>query len=536
MPVTLVWREAVAFHRRNLVQVLILIAVIMLTLAVGYQFESARMRARQSAITQDINDSIRRIVTASRVDERRLASLAGKPCSEIEAELTLRDVFVPYRRSAMMVQDGQVYCATLLGSLSIPLTAYLARGDSAQQIAFLAGTPMMPGVPVMAIYAPIDGSRGILYIVEGAYIADILARARASGATKASVSDGAGGTVTSENRFVKADARASSLNDIQVRVEPDTAKRRSDLILTEIFALFVGLIVCAVLVGGYNAGFTSRQRLERQVRAGLRRGEFYVEYQAIVDLQTDDWVGAEALLRWRHPRLGLIMPGTFIGEIETTSVIAPLTDFVLATALAELESCAFPDGFRVNVNLAPKHIEMHCFPNDISATLKQKSGRFQVVLEITERGLLDGLAASYRNLMSLKAYGVKYAVDDFGTDNSNLALLQRFPFDYIKIDQQFTAGAASDGRQLVEGIVYLANKLHLTVVAEGVEEVAQRDALQEVGVRFAQGYLFQRPAGIAEFQQMYLHSTEAPTSTPTRKALDVANQSRRSLTPDRHVW
>ncbi|SEK13487.1 EAL domain-containing protein, partial [Paraburkholderia diazotrophica] len=128
---------------------------------------------------------------------------------------------------------------------------------------------------------------------------------------------------------------------------------------------------------------------------------------------------------------------------------------------------------------------MHCFPHDISATLKQKQTRFQVVLEITERGLLEGLAASYGNLMSLKTHGVKYAVDDFGTDNSNLALLQRFPFDYIKIDRQFTLGAASQGRQLVEGIAYLAGKLHLTVVAEGVEEAEQRDALREIGIGFA---------------------------------------------------
>jgi sensor c-di-GMP phosphodiesterase-like protein len=170
------------------------------------------------------------------------------------------------------------------------------------------------------------------------------------------------------------------MSEILVRVEADASQLRADLILTEIFALLAGLTACAVLIGGYHAGFTPRQRLERQVRAGLRRNEFYVEYQAIVDLETGAWIGAEALLRWRHPRLGLIMPGTFIGEIETTSVIAPLTDFVLATALAELESCTFPDGFRVNVNLAPKHIEMHCFPHDIASTLRNRPARFQVVL------------------------------------------------------------------------------------------------------------------------------------------------------------
>lgn len=506
MPVTAVWRETVTSRRRNLLEVAILITVIALPLLAGYHITSEQSQARQRAVAQDIDGSVRCIESASRADERRLSNLVGRRCLDIQAELTLRDVFAPYRRFAMMVQDGHVYCATLLGTLSIPLSAYLGRRADTQQVAFLDGTPMMPGVPVMAVYSPIDGRHGILYIVEGAYIADILARARASGAKSASVSDGAGGMLTSDGRFLKTDLRAAAMMEILVRVEPDKERFRAELILTETFALLVGLTVCVVLIGGYNAGFTPRQRLQRQVRIGLRRNQFYVEYQAIVDLETGKWIGAEALLRWRHPRLGLIMPGKSIGEIETTAVIAPLTEFVLATALTELESCAFPDGFRVNVNLAPKHIEMHCFPHDIASTLRQRPTRMQVVLEITERGLLNGLAASHRKLMSLKTYGVKYAVDDFGTDTSNLALLQRFSFDYIKIDRQFTTGTASHGRQLVEGIAYLANKLGLIVVAEGVEEPAQRDALKESGIRYAQGYLFQRPANIVEFEQMYRHS------------------------------
>ncbi|SDJ30580.1 hypothetical protein SAMN04487926_14216 [Paraburkholderia steynii] len=109
-----------------------------------------------------------------------------------------------------------------------------------QQITLLAGTPMMPDVPVMVIYAPVDNRRGILYVVEGAYIADILARARTSGARSASVSDGTGGTITSDGRFVKTDAHAPDMSEILVRVEADAARLRADLILTEIFALLAG--------------------------------------------------------------------------------------------------------------------------------------------------------------------------------------------------------------------------------------------------------------------------------------------------------
>ncbi|MGF7001528.1 EAL domain-containing protein [Paraburkholderia sp. GAS32] len=506
-PATVLWRESTASRRRLALGTALFVAVILLALAAGYHIASERAQVQQTAVTADIDDAIDRIVKATRTDERKLANLAGRPCPEVQANLTLRDVFIPYRRTAMMVQDGTAYCSTGLGPVSIPLTTYLVPSGEAPQIAFLGGTQQIPDVPVMAIYAPVDRRHGILYTVEGAYVVDILARAKTSGARSASISDGSGGTLTSDGRFYKSAARASGMGEILVQVEHDADRTRADLITTEIVALFIGLSLFVALLAGYAAGFTPRQRLERQVRAGLRRNEFYVEYQAIVDLQTGSWVGAEALLRWKHPRLGLVMPGKFIGEIEMMPVIAPLTEFVLATALAELKACGFPDGFRVNVNLAPKHIGMHCFPHDISSTLRRSPTRFEVVLEITERGLLTGLSASHDNLMSLKAHGVKFAVDDFGTDNSNLALLQRFAFDYIKIDQQFTAGVAGRDRQLVEGIAYLANKLHLTVVAEGVEEVEQRDALKELGIRFAQGFLFQRPASILEFERMYRHSS-----------------------------
>ncbi|TDN67036.1 EAL domain-containing protein [Paraburkholderia sp. BL10I2N1] len=516
IPATVLWREIAASRRRKIIGAVLLMAVTVLALLAGYHIVSERAQAQQKVVAQDIDDAIDRIVSETRAGERKLANLAGRPCSEVQTQLTLKDVSVPYRRTAMLVKDGSAYCSTVRGPVSIPLASYLVPTGDAQQIAFLGGTQLIPGTPVMAIYAPVDSRHGVLYIVEGAYVVDILARAKASGAKSASVSDGTGGTLTSDGRFLKTAARESSMSEIVVGVERDGDKLRADLIATEVLALFIGLFVFATLLAGYIAGFTPRQRLERQVRAGLRRNEFYVEYQAIVDLESGQWVGAEALLRWKHPRLGLVLPGKFIGEIEMTTVIAPLTEFVLATALTELDACEFPDGFRVNVNLAPKHIEMHCFPHDISSTLKRSPTRFQVVLEITERGLLTGLANSHENLMNLKTYGVKFAVDDFGTDNSNLALLQRFAFDFIKIDRQFTDGVANQSRQLVEGITYLANKLDLTIVAEGVEEVEQRDALKEIGIRFAQGFLFQRPANILEFERMYRHSqvrVHAPSQT-----------------------
>ncbi|CAD6562788.1 EAL domain-containing protein [Paraburkholderia sabiae] len=273
--------------------------------------------------------------------------------------------------------------------------------------------------------------------------------------------------------------------------------------LFHIVGLFAIATACVAAFIRYVLASRSHRRIEGRTRSAIERNEFYLEYQAIVDLNTGQWVGAEALLRWRHPRLGLVRPSTFIGQLERTRAIAPLTEFVLATALAELGSCCFPKDFRIHVNLASKHVEMPCFPDDLAKTLKCAPSRFEVVLELTERGMLSQLPVCRERLISLRRQGVKYAVDDFGTESSNLALLRTFEFDYIKLDKQFMTELPHGGKGLVEGIADLAKKIDARVIAEGIEEAKQRDAVKSTGIRYAQGYLFQRPERIREFDRNY---------------------------------
>lgn len=522
------WRQvAPGWLRPYLVIAISLVAVILVSLAVGYRIAESRAQHQQAAIAADIDESIRRVLTEVRANERKLTGLAGRSCAEIQKQLTFTDAFIPYLRSAVMVRNGTLYCSTILGPRATPLSAYLTASGADQQIAFVGGNALMPQVPVMVMYHRIDASNGILYFVEGVYITDILARARASGAQGASVSGESGGVLTSEGRWLRAAgpvqgrivATAGSAG-ISVAVKSDPARLGFNLLVTEIIALVTGLSAFGVVVTGYCAGFTPRQRLERQVRAALRRGEFFLEYQPIIDVGSGQWIGAEALLRWNHPRLGLVMPGKFISEIEQTSVIGPLTDFILETALAELS--AFPKGFRISVNLAPHHIGLRGFPEDIISTLARSATRLQVVLEITERGLLTGARAVHDSLARLRAQGVKFAVDDFGTANSNLSLLQRFSFDYIKIDRQFVHRVASRDRQLIEGISLLVDRLGAFIVAEGVEEVEQYEALKEIGVAFAQGFLLGRPLGIVPFEQMYRRSRNDTDARPVPPCLSTA--------------
>jgi EAL domain-containing protein (putative c-di-GMP-specific phosphodiesterase class I) len=294
-----------------------------------------------------------------------------------------------------------------------------------------------------------------------------------------------------------------SVNPIVTMANIDDA----NFLTTELFFLVFFLLCFFLILGVYKIAFTPHQRVRRQVRAALIRKEFFLEYQPIVELTSGRWIGAEVLLRWNHPRHGILMPTKFICEIEQTPTIAPLTEFVLSTALDELESLDLPTGFRVSVNLAPHHILHSSFPEDIISTLRGKASRFQVVFEVTERGLLDGPTATLNEtLLTLKTMGVQFAVDDFGTGQSNLALLQRFKFDYIKIDRQFISHVQGSDRPLIEGVALLASRLGASIVAEGVEESEQLKALSEIGIPFAQGYWFQRPTSINNFARVYLES------------------------------
>ncbi|WP_370687534.1 EAL domain-containing protein [Paraburkholderia caledonica] len=148
----------------------------------------------------------------------------------------------------------------------------------------------------------------------------------------------------------------------------------------------------------------------------------------------------------------------------------------------------------------------------MSEILAASQTRLQVVLEITERGLLAGVDGVKDSLAELRRQGVKFAVDDFGTENSNLVLLKRFHFDYIKIDRQFIQNVVGDDRALLEGITFLAAQVGALVVAEGVEERAQQDVLDTIGVPLAQGFLFARPERAKDFAQGYATSARRPAS------------------------
>ena len=209
---------------------------------------------------------------------------------------------------------------------------------------------------------------------------------------------------------------------------------------------------------------------------------------------TNEVTGCEALLRWRHPTLGMISPAEFIPVAEETGLINPLGEWVLTTACAQ--AATWPDHIKVAVNVSPVQFRSQAFALKVAAALASSGlPAHRLELEITEAVLIRDDEAALVVLHQLRELGVRIALDDFGTGYSSLSYLQRFPFDKIKIDRCFIKDIAESGGSacIVQAVVNIAAASRMTTTAEGVETEEQREMLVKLGCTEMQGYLF-RPA------------------------------------------
>ena len=268
-----------------------------------------------------------------------------------------------------------------------------------------------------------------------------------------------------------------------------------------------------------NASALQRLTLENALRRALERSEFELHYQPIVDAETGAPVGAEALVRWRHPELGLLLPSEFIPLAEENGLIVPLGEWVLQEACAQNRSWqdAGLAPIRVVVNLSSRQLR-RSLPETVARTL-QRTGleaRF-LGLELTESLLVHHHKEDTDTLHALRAMGLHLAVDDFGTGYSSFSYLKHLPLDALKIDRSFVREiiTSPDDAAITTAIIAMAHALGLKVVGEGIETDAQREVLRRQGCDTMQGYLFSRPVPAAEL--VPLLAKKRPTGRQGRR-------------------
>ncbi|MES2536029.1 MAG: EAL domain-containing protein [Pseudomonadota bacterium] len=256
-----------------------------------------------------------------------------------------------------------------------------------------------------------------------------------------------------------------------------------------------------------NEGAFERLRIEADLRMALERNELLLHYQPQVDMVTGRIVGAEALIRWRHPELGLIAPARFIGVAEETGLIVQIGSWVLRTACAQntaWQHAGFT-GLRVAVNLSARQFVQRDLVETIAAVLDATALAPEYLeIELTESLVMADVERTVGILREFKKLGVRLSLDDFGTGYSSLNYLKRFPIDVLKIDQTFVRDITldPDDAGIVASIIALAHNLRLKVIAEGVETKEQLSFLQQLQCDEIQGYLISKPVPPAEFEKL----------------------------------
>ncbi|MCW8155999.1 EAL domain-containing protein [Stutzerimonas stutzeri] len=248
-------------------------------------------------------------------------------------------------------------------------------------------------------------------------------------------------------------------------------------------------------------------QLENQLRKALEVGQLVVFYQPRLSLADDSLEAAEALVRWRHPELGLVAPAQFIPLAEETGLIIPLGEFVLREACRQARQWQ-QDGLaaiRVSVNLSVKQLRQGNFVSLVRQVLEETGlPATMLELELTESQLLDDIDNAISISEQLRALGVKLAIDDFGTGFSSLSYLKRFPVDYVKIDRSFISELehSSQDAAITRAIIAMVHSLERKVVAEGVETQAQMDFLKANHCDEIQGYLLSPPVPAEQFAEL----------------------------------
>ncbi len=280
-----------------------------------------------------------------------------------------------------------------------------------------------------------------------------------------------------------------------------------------------GRSCCLVFDKSMHVNALDRLELEIDMRHAIERQEFVLYYQPILSLNDQSVIGFEALVRWNHPKRGLLLPMEFIPLGEETGLIIPLSVWIIREACRQmrewLDDPASDPSLIISINVSPVHFKHPGFVDQILTILREtKMTPEQVALEITESVMMENTEQMGAILSRLRDVGVKIHVDDFGTGYSSLSYLQQFPINMLKIDQSFIKRLVGHGKDLdiVQSIITMAHNMKLNVIAEGIEKEENLKALENMRCEFGQGFLFAHPLNTEEAEKLILAPRAKPQS------------------------
>ncbi len=437
---------------------------------------------------------------------REVVPLAGNPCAD--TQLPLRDQVTrgPFVRSVNLAYADRLYCSSLFG----PFSEVVNPADYVDgRLWLMPGNAVTPGQALL-VYRDAVGPRSALATLDGYHLSNAL---RLIGRGQELALQVGPHWLDQQGQVQSGPLPHFALAPVQVfsgryalSLHSGFAEGATWQLIRERYLALFGLLVFLGAAAGLACSWllkrthSPRQELQRALHAE----EFEAFFQPVLRGPDLQWAGAEVLMRWRHPRDGLVRPDLFIPFAEDCGLIIPMTQLIMRQAARQLAPLAkhFKAPLHFGFNITARHCQAPGLLDDCRAFLDAfPAGSVLLVLELTERELLEPTAQTHQLFEDLHRLGVLIAIDDFGTGHSSLGYLREFKVDILKIDQSFVAMIGGDALSghILDSIIDLSNKLGLQIVAEGVETEAQRDYLVARQVDYLQGYLFDRPMAGAAF-------------------------------------
>ena len=466
-------------------------------------------RSLKLVAKQTVTESVRQF--DQMLDNAALATdvvlpLSGQECTQVE--LALRDQVTrrPFVRSVNLVWDNQLYCSSLFGNFKETVNP---ENYVAGRLWLMSGNPVTPNEPLLILRKQKD-HQGVLVSLYGFHLVNVLGLINHKTLLLLQVGDAWIDRYGVARNTPVPDYPVAQVSLPSAQYPYRVVAGFSDgEVWRFAFMEYPGLIALMIFLGVVSAG-TVRWLQKRasspshELQRGLEAGEFIPFFQPIVRADDRQWAGAEVLMRWQHPREGLVRPDLFIPFAEHSGLIVPMTRSLMqqTAKLLAPQATSMEPGFHIGFNITARHCQDLELVEDCRTFLKAFApGHIKLVLELTERELIVPSELTHRLFAQLHELGVMIAIDDFGTGHSSLGYLHEFNVDYLKIDQSFVAmiGADALSIHILDAIIELSAKLGLAVVAEGVETEQQSQYLAARGVEFLQGYLFARPLPADQF-------------------------------------
>ncbi|MGY6036792.1 EAL domain-containing protein [Aeromonas sp. AE23HZ002T15] len=437
--------------------------------------------------------------------------LIGRACKE--NTLALRDLIIasPYARALYVLEGNRLLCTTLHRPLQEQNLPHYLFGK--QDLILASHSPITGQTAIL--YRKQVGGRTLLAELDGFHIFGALRAVKGEEnlffilGDKAL--DGYGRTQSAAPLLADRDNlivnlsdehpyRLVALNGYRQILAFAWDYNRDTLLVTPVLALLLGLLTFHLS----GRGGSPRRELARALAAR----EFVPYLQPVMD-SDGQLRGCEVLMRWRHPEQGMIAPNQFIPLAEECGYIVPMTRQLMEQTLEHLRTVAdrLPPNFHVAVNVCAQHFKSQEIVSECRAFLDALPGQdIRLVLELTEREMLECDEQTLAIFDALDRLGVLVAIDDFGTGHSSLSYLQKFHVDIIKIDRSFIMGIQEEGpsRLIVENILDLARRMEVALVAEGVETRDQVEMVRRYGIDYQQGFFFAKPLPPGDFSRHFL--------------------------------